>query len=444
MRRLLTTGVALATLATTLLVAGSLVGPNAGAATRHAASPNLGARPRRAAAVAANTPDKVDVVKISGLLDPVLADFIASSVNEAESDGAVALVLQLNSTGMVISDDQFVALARHLHASTVPVAIWVGPSGTSAEGTVAQLLGVVSRVGVAPGSHVGNTGTQVIPDELLSPLYRAIEPQLRDHTIGAGQAHALKLATGNDVVISSFLVGLPGVRTKVVTDKTGTHTQADLEPVFRQLPPLNQLMHTVASPSAAYLLFVIGLSLIVFELFTAGVGVAGLVGAACLALGCYGLWVLPVRGVSVALLLLAMFAFAVDVQTGVPRVWTGIGIVALVAGTFTLYDGLGLPWIALTLGVVAVVLFMLAGMPAMVRTRFSTPTIGREWMVGDLGEAVVQLNPDGVVRVRGGLWRARTNRATPIDRGEPVRVVEVDRLLLEVEPLEGAAVDAGH
>jgi membrane-bound serine protease (ClpP class) len=139
-----------------------------------------------------------------------------------------------------------------------------------------------------------------------------------------------------------------------------------------------------------------------------------------------------------------MFAFAVDVQTGVPRVWTGIGIVALVTGTFTLYEGLGLPWIALSLGVVAVVLFMLAGMPAMVRTRFSTPTIGREWMVGDLGEAVVQLNPDGVVRVRGGLWRARTNRATPIDRGEPVRVVEVDRLLLEVEPLEGAAADAGH
>jgi len=219
---------------------------------------------------------------------------------------------------------------------------------------------------------------------------------------------------------------------------------ADLEPVFRQMAPLNQLMHTVASPSAAYLLFVVGLSLIIFELFTAGVGVAGLVGAAALALACYGLWVLPVRGFAVALLLLAMFAFAVDVQTGVPRVWTGIGIVALVAGTFSLYEGLGLPWIALTLGVIAVVVFMLAGMPAMVRTRFSTPTIGREWMVGDLGEAVVRLNPDGVVRVRGGLWRARTNRATPIDRGEQVRVVEVDRLLLEVEPLEGAAVDAGH
>jgi membrane-bound serine protease (ClpP class) len=438
------TGVALATLATTLLVVGSLAGPIAGASGRHVA-PRPEGRPAAAPRARATKPAKVDVVKVSGLLDPVLADFITSSVNEAASDGAVALVIQLNSTGVVISDADFVALARHIHDSKVPVAVWVGPNGTAAEGQVAQLLGVVSFVGVAPGSHVGNTGQQVIPDELLSPLYRALEPRLRTSTIGAGEAHAIKLATGNDTVISSFLVGLPGVSTKVVTDRDGTrHTVADLEPVFRQMAPLNQLMHTVASPSAAYLLFVVGLSLIIFELFTAGVGVAGLVGAAALALACYGLWVLPVRGFAVALLLLAMFAFAVDVQTGVPRVWTGIGIVALVAGTFSLYEGLGLPWIALTLGVIAVVVFMLAGMPAMVRTRFSTPTIGREWMVGDLGEAVVRLNPDGVVRVRGGLWRARTNRATPIDRGEQVRVVEVDRLLLEVEPLEGAAVDAGH
>jgi membrane-bound serine protease (ClpP class) len=80
-------------------------------------------------------------------------------------------------------------------------------------------------------------------------------------------------------------------------------------------------------------------------------------------------------------------------------------------------------------------------MPAMVRTRFSTPTIGREWMIGEEGEAVTNVSPDGVVRVRGGLWRARTNRATPIPLHGPVRVVEVDGLLLEVEPLEGGAVD---
>ena len=93
------------------------------------------------------------------------------------------------------------------------------------------------------------------------------------------------------------------------------------------------------------------------------------------------------------------------------------------------------------MGIGGTALAMLAGMPAMVRTRFSTPTIGREWMIGEQGEAVSSVDPDGVVRIRGALWRARTNRATPIGVDDAVRVVEVQGLLLEVEPLEGAAVD---
>jgi membrane-bound serine protease (ClpP class) len=86
-------------------------------------------------------------------------------------------------------------------------------------------------------------------------------------------------------------------------------------------------------------------------------------------------------------------------------------------------------------------LAMIGGMPAMVRTRFSTPTIGREWMIGEEGEAITKVSPDGVVLIRGAKWRARTNRATPIAEGDAIRVAEVDGLLLEVEPLEGGAVD---
>jgi membrane-bound serine protease (ClpP class) len=71
----------------------------------------------------------------------------------------------------------------------------------------------------------------------------------------------------------------------------------------------------------------------------------------------------------------------------------------------------------------------------MVRSRFSTPTIGREWMVGEEGTAVGRVAPDGIVRVRDAPWRARTNRATPIDADQRVRVVSIDGLLLEVEPI---------
>jgi membrane-bound serine protease (ClpP class) len=80
-------------------------------------------------------------------------------------------------------------------------------------------------------------------------------------------------------------------------------------------------------------------------------------------------------------------------------------------------------------------------MTAMVRSRFSTPTIGREELIGELGSAEVGIDPDGVVRVRDALWRARTNRATPIERGDRVRVVSVRGITLEVEPESGGARD---
>jgi membrane-bound serine protease (ClpP class) len=181
-------------------------------------------------------------------------------------------------------------------------------------------------------------------------------------------------------------------------------------------------------------LFAIGLALIIFELYTAGVGIAGLVGAGSLVLGAYGLAELPTRPGAIALLLLAAFGYAVDVQTGVPRLWTGVATVAFVIGSLTLYDGLAMSWVTLLVGILGMTLAMVGGMPAMVRSRFSTPTIGREWMVGEAGTAVGRIAPDGVVTVHDARWRAHTNRATPVEPGEAVRVVAIDGLVLEVEP----------
>jgi membrane-bound serine protease (ClpP class) len=200
-------------------------------------------------------------------------------------------------------------------------------------------------------------------------------------------------------------------------------------------------MHTVASPAVAYLLFVIGLALLLFELYTAGVGIAGMVGAGSLILGCYGLAVLPTRPAGVALLLLAMFGYGVDVQTGVPRLWTGLATVSFVLGSLLLFDGVSVSWITLLVAFVGITLAMLAGMPAIVRSRFSTPTIGREWMIGELGEARTDIAPDGVITLRDAPWRARTNRATPIREHQRVRVVAIEGLVLEVEPEEGGARD---
>jgi membrane-bound serine protease (ClpP class) len=215
---------------------------------------------------------------------------------------------------------------------------------------------------------------------------------------------------------------------------------------FNGLGLMDELLHTVASPAIAYLFFVIGVALLIFEFFTAGVGVAGLVGAVLTLLGCYGFAALPTRPVAIVLLLVAMLAFAVDVQVGVPRLWTGVGITLFIIASWFMYEplpgnDLRLGWITLVAGVGGIMLTFIVGMPSMVRTRFATPTIGREWMIGESGTAVDDIDPEGIALVGAARWRVRTNRATPITVGGTLRVVAIDGMTLEVEPVEGAARD---
>ena len=399
------------------------------------------------------TTPPVDVFGVSGFIDAPVADGIEHAISRAETDGAQALVLQMNSPGALVSRDRMEALAQRIHDAAVPVTIWVGPSGAKAKGLAGQLLGAAVVTGMAPGSRIGDFGE---PLEVSgAPLaFGSATDRLQTDTLGdadARAAGALKVGvddTGTPT-LGDFIVVLDGVTANgktldtanVVSKGTELRRERNGPTRFAKLGLLPRLMHTVASPPVTYLLLTIGLALLIFEFFTAGIGIAGAVGAVCVVLGCYGAVALPTRPWAFALLIMAMLAFAVDVQTGVPRFWTGVGVVSYVVASVFLYDGLSLSWVTLLAGIGGVLLAFLAGMPAMVRTRYATPTIGRDWMVGEQGEAVVAVDPDGVVRVRGAQWRARTNRATPIARGDRIRVVAIEGVTLEVEPETGGAED---
>ena len=80
-------------------------------------------------------------------------------------------------------------------------------------------------------------------------------------------------------------------------------------------------------------------------------------------------------------------------------------------------------------------------MPALIRTRYGTSTLGREWMIGEMGVAVTDITPDGIIIFRDAQWRARVNRLTPIENGETARIVGIEGVILEVEPEDGAAID---
>jgi membrane-bound serine protease (ClpP class) len=382
------------------------------------------------------------VLEVSGLLDPVLVDFIDQQLTVAEDEGAAVLVLQLNSPGAADETDRLQRLVDRMDATDVPIAVWVGPSGAKALDEATWLLAVADETAVSAGSSVEVTPELVAARGGAAPDGEIeLEGTRIGDRISAGRAVDLGLVDSAAPIVGEFIIELDGIETQVVGEGEQRRREPVTNPRFVQLPLTSQLLHTVASPPVAYLLFVVGLALLVFELYTAGIGIAGGVGAICVVLGCYGLATLPTRPIGVALLLLAMFGYAVDVQAGVPRTWTGIATVSFVAGSLLLYDGVSVSWITLAVAVIGMTLAMLAGMPAMIRTRFSTPTIGREWMVGESGQAVADIDPDGVVTVREAPWRARTNRATPIRQGERVRVVSIDGLVLEVEPEHGAARD---
>jgi membrane-bound serine protease (ClpP class) len=349
-------------------------------------------------------------------------------------------------------------IAESIQNSKIPVAIWVGPSGSRAYGLPAQLLAVADVTAMAPGARVGRTGTMLTVNGQALTFGKA-DDAIYANTLGfleAREQDVLKFSTDDRgvPVLRNMLYALDGLTVRGTTldtvadvlDKNGQVVREATTVRFFKLGLMPRLLHTVASPPSAYLLTTIGLALLIFEFFTAGIGIGAFVGAVCLVLGTLGMGALPMSGVGLTLLILSMIAFAVDVQVGVPRLWTGIGLVAYIAASFTMFrsvDGLTMrpSWISLSVCIVGVALTFIVGMPSMVRTRFATPTIGRENLIGSTGVAVGEVNPEGIVLVDGAQWRARTNRATPLANNAEVRVASIDGITLQVEPLEGAARD---
>jgi membrane-bound serine protease (ClpP class) len=412
----------------------------------------------------------IDVVQVEGYLDAPNVSLILDAIKEANDNRSTLLILQVKSNGAIDTDiDQIVHAIRR---SRVPVAVWVGPSGADAKGAAAILLEAAHLAYVSPGSGAGpgqpvrldepGASTRAgVADQLASLARRNDRDpegarQLAGARLGSTAARAVGATDGVRPTVGEVIVQLDGKTVvtaagpvtlstaKVIGTGRDRRRQPNQDVVFNRLGLGESLLHRLINPSIAYFLVVVGLALIVFEFFTASIGLAGLVGAVC-AIGAFvGFSHLPVHWWALGLLFLSMFGFAIDVQVGGLGPWTAIGAVSLVAGSIFLYGGsseLRPAWWVFVVVIVGALSFMLGGMTAMIRARFSTPTVGREGMIGEDGTAEVAVDPDGVVMIRGARWRARTNRATPIKAGDPVKVVAVEGLVLEVEPPEGGAED---
>lgn len=425
-----------------------------------------------AVAGAAGTGEKngIEVAQVNGLIDPPNAQLILDSIRGANERRAEVLVIQLASGGAVDVDVE--ELVRAIRRSAVPIVVWVGPSGSRAKGAAALLTQAAPVASIANGAGIGPAFPLSLddPDAVSrAAVVRQLETLARANgrrpagaattatrTLSSGRARAAGAVNRVSATLGEVVVTLDGTE---VTTATGTVELSTARVVgegrdrrrepnqtvrFRKLGLDGQASHTLSSPSIAYFLLLAGLCLIVFEFYTAAIGLAGATGAVAVVGAFVGFSHLPVQWWALGLLLVAIVGFAIDAQAGRTGAWTVIAAVSLLVGSLFLYGGssrLDVRWWVLLLSFAGVLLFMMAAVPAAIRARFSTPTVGREGMVGELGTAEVDVDPDGVVRVRGALWRARTNRATPVHAGDAIRVVEIDGLVLEIEPEAGGARD---
>jgi membrane-bound serine protease (ClpP class) len=372
--------------------------------------------PTRAASAAAQTPagapDHVDLIQLDGTLDPIMADFVHDTLKEAARTNA-DVVIQVNSRRGVLTPARLRQLTGDVAGAPVKVGVWVGPARAGrARGQAVELFRAAPVKGVAPGAKI-------------------------DGGVPAGVTRAPTLG--------DFLVDAMGEPSKIIRRSGRPPQRQPATPVLFAKPPLvNRLLHATANPTVPFFLLIAGMLLLLFEFFTAGIGLAAAAGILAIGLSSYGFGVLPTRPGAIGLLVLGMFGLSVDLQAGAPRAWTVIGAVSMVAGSLGLYAGMSVPLVVVVVVLAGAALFVGAAMPAVMRARFSTPTIGRESMLGEMGVARSPVDPDGTVEVRGAPWRARTNRATPIAAGDPLRVVGIDGLVLEVEPESGGAKDYSH
>lgn len=300
--------------------------------------------------------EHINVLTLSGLIDHIAADSVDDALRGAESDGALALIIQLDSPGAVIDRAEMDSLLGRLAATRVPVGVWVGPAGASAEFAAAELLVFADLRGQAPGTSVGEAASGQI---------------LQAPTLG------------------DFVVSFDGARTRAGTLDTAEVAIEDGQPRrrptvevrFVEAPLVARLLHITASPAVTYLLLLAGIGLLLLELFSLGGGLAAGTAVVCLVPAFFGLAELPTRPLGAGLILLAAIGAAVDLQAGTARFWTAVSALSLVASTMTLFgNGLegpvSIPWPAAVFGVAGFLLLVVRALPSVIRSRTTAGATG--------------------------------------------------------------------
>jgi membrane-bound serine protease (ClpP class) len=406
------------------------------------------------------TAGEIYVGELDGVISPASSSYLLRCIEIAEHSDATCLIMQLDTPGGL--DISMREIAKRILNAEVPIVVYVAPKGARAASAGVFILYASHVAAMAPGTNVGaahpvNIGGEqvdsVVAEKVTNDAVAYLQAIAKERGRNGPWAEkavresaSIDAETAKKIGVCEIvadniddLIGQLNGRT-VHVDKEKYTLQTAERPVRNvEMTLKERLLLLLTNPNVAYILLLLGIYGLFFELQNPGMIFPGVVGSICLILGFYALHLLPVNYAGVALIFLSAVLFILEIYTTSSGLLTIGGIVALVFGSIILFESdvpfLRLSWevIMFAVGIIAVFAIVLVYLG--IRAQFRKRQTGQEGIVGEIGIAKTKIDQSGgTAFVHGEFWNAVSD--TVIRKDAQVRVVRVDAMTLKVELVE--------
>jgi membrane-bound serine protease (ClpP class) len=404
-------------------------------------------------------------IQVEGVIAPSAADYIIRAIKQADREVAQALIIELDTPGGL--DLSMRSIIKEMLAAERPIVVYVSPGGARAASAGAFITLAAHVAAMAPGTNIGaahpvNMGgpmdkemsTKVTND--AAAYIRTIAEQRGRNaqwaedavrkSVSATEKEAMQLKIIDLVAnkLDDLLVALDGREVTTAHGKVILHTKG-IEVTRIEMGLRDKILKVISDPTIAYMLLMLGLAGLYFELSTPGAILPGVLGAICLILAFYGFQTLPINYAGLLLILLAIILFIAEVKVVSHGMLAVGGIAAMILGSVMLIKSpepfmrISLSAILLTTAATAAFFGFIVTMA--LRAQRQKTTTGVEGLIGQIGTVMTPLKPEGSVLVGGELWSAQCEEGA--EPGDKVRVRAVKGLMLFVsQENEAVAVEA--
>jgi membrane-bound serine protease (ClpP class) len=410
-------------------------------------------------ATAAGGRPLVLAMRLDTEINPVSASFVKDSISRAESDGAAALVILMDTPGGDSSSMNDIIQAE-LHAK-VPVIVYVAPEGARAASAGAVITMGSDVAAMAPTTHIGAaTPIDASGQNLGSDLRRKVlhDAVAQITSLAASHGRNTRLArlivtnaneyTASQALHRNLIEHVARSLPVLLGQVDGTTTAYKQKPIVLHtadariehigMPWTLQLLNILIDPNLLYLLFLAGIVGIGYEVFHPGVILPGTLGGVALILALFGFSVVPINLAGVALMIFGVVLLGLEAWVSAHGLMGLSGVIAIAAGGLMLFrtPGEGVsPFLVIGMSVVAgVLLAFVATKVVQARHRPVTAGGGSLTLVGRTAVVRTRLQPRGQVYLHGELWQAEASEGEDVDPGREVVVEGVDGLTLRVTP----------